>query len=184
MNHSSKIVAFLIVIGILVFGIYKYKTPDPQPTQSTQTNTNSSVPPGWTIFEDREKGLSIKYPEDFGTKYLSAFDWPPQIQILNQKYSCSLGGIDTQRAGQTSSQTINGHAYCITKVVEGAAGSMYTQYAFAFPKDNRTVILTFSTRQPQCDNYDDPEKTLCKNERDSFDLNSLIDKIAQSLILK
>ena len=78
---------------------------------------------------------------------------------------------------------VDNRTYCVTKVSEGAAGSIYTQYAYAFPKNSKVVILTFSLRFPQCGNYSEPEKNECEGERETFDVDSIIDRIAQTLKL-
>lgn len=132
------------------------------------------------VFSDNKLGISFQYPENPVVKYMDAIDWPPKVQILDQAFSCTEGGSETSRAGGTVKKVINGREYCLTKVSEGAAGSTYTQYAYAFPRENKTVIFTFSIRYVQCGNYDESQKTECENLRQSFDLNTVIDKIAQT----
>ncbi len=129
-------------------------------------------------------GNSFLYPASLGTTYVQTVDWPPQLQLLNQAYSCLTAGTSTAPGGQTAAVAINGRAYCQTKEVEGAAGSIYTQYAFAFARDAKTAILTFTIREPQCVNYDDPQKTACENEENNFSINNTVDQMAQSLVLK
>jgi hypothetical protein len=64
---------------------------------------------------------------------------------------------------------IGGREYCVTKVSDGAAGSTYTQYAYATAEGNdKTKIFTFTLRFVQCMNYDDPEQAECLSERDTF----------------
>lgn len=131
-----------------------------------------------------QSSISFKYPENLGTKYIDAFDWPPMARIVNEKFSCTEAGLETGRAGQTTKEAVNGNTYCITKESEGSAGSVYTQYAYAKEiPNNKTLILTFSLRYPQCPNYEDPQKTECENERNTFDLNSLVDKIFSTIKL-
>ena len=156
--------------------------------QGTSTNQdigeeNKGDYTGWKTATDKATGVIFKYPESIGTKYIDAYDWPPKVQVLNKAFTCDEAGKETQRAGQTKKVTINGNTYCVTKVVEGAAGSTYTQYAYAFAEDNKTVILTFTVREPQCANYDEPKQSECKKEQSSFDLNSIIDKVAKSIDL-
>lgn len=130
------------------------------------------VPATWSTTTDPKTGLSFTYPPELGTNYIRAQDWPPQIEILNEPFSCPGAGGGTVIAGRT---------YCITKVSEGAAGSIYNQYAYAFAKGNQTIIMTFTLQYPQCANYDDPKKTECQNEEDKFDVNSLLNQIAGSV---
>lgn len=134
--------------------------------------------PGWKTTTGTP---SFSYPEKLPYKYISEVDWPPQIQELNQVFSCNEGGSEIMTAGQTKKQTINGTEYCVTKESEGAAGSIYTQYAYAFPRNGKTDIITFSLRFVQCANYDDPNKTECENERSSFSIDGTVDGMAKSI---
>lgn len=149
----------------------------------TQNNQNSKNQ-NWETKTDPTSLIIFKYPQTISTNYISVIDWPPQIQIINDKFECTEAGVETQRAGATEKQTINNNEYCITKITEGAAGNIYTQYAYAFQKSDKTAILTFSLRFVQCDNYEDPQKTECKNERDTFNIDDLIDQIAKTLEIK
>ena len=135
----------------------------------------------WQTFSDDMVGVSLRYPDTLPTTYIDAVDWPPQAQIVDGPFTCTPGGIEVARAGVTTSETIGGHAYCVTKVSEGAAGSIYTQYAYARAVNDKVAILTFSLRAVQCDNYDEPEQTACTDERASFDINPIADAISQTL---
>ncbi len=147
----------------------------------------------WSLSDDKEPevvsgwqsttqtGITFQYPAEFGTTYLHALDWPPQVQVLAGPYNCVSAGSSVERAGMTAERTVGLHKYCVTEVVEGAAGSTYTQYAYAFPKDDKVVILTFTTRAPQCGNYNEPEKNKCELERTTFNLDALIDRIVSTI---
>ncbi len=111
-------------------------------------------------------------------------DWPPAVELMADEFTCDEGGEETDRAGQTESVTIGGESYCRTTVVEGAAGSTYTQYAYAFAQDDGTAILTFSTRAPQCANYDVEEMAACEDEIDDLDIDDLADRVARTLIIE
>lgn len=127
---------------------------------------------------------TIKYPASLSTAYLTPTDWPPSVNVTDEKFSCTEGGEATARAGQTEARKINGRDYCVTAVTEGAAGSIYTEYAYAFPREDQTVILTFSVRAPQCGNYNEPERAACTKEQNDFNLDDLVDRIAESLVLR
>lgn len=142
-----------------------------QPDQDTGGSTHTSG------------GTTFKYPEELPYEYISAQDWPPSAQVLGGAFTCTEAGLPEGRAGETSQRTVDGNTYCVTEVVNGAAGSIYTQYAYAFPKDDKTVILTFTLRAVQCGNYDEPEKTRCEAERQAFDIDRIVDRIAQTLVL-
>lgn len=148
---------------------------------------------GWQTATDTAMGVTFQYPEKLGTKYIDTVDWPPKIQLLKKPFTCTLGGNEIQQAGQTTEQSINGRTYCITKESEGAAGSTYTQYAYAFAKDyptntpdatkagSETVVFTFTLRFPQCANYDDPKKTECEKERTAFTIDPIVDTMARTI---
>jgi len=125
--------------------------------------------------------ITFQYPEKFSTTYISEIDWPPQTQLINEPYSCLNAGTETERAGKTETKIINGHAYCVTTLTEGAAGSTYKQFAYAKAFNDQTVIFTFTIREPQCMNYNEPTQTECLNEQKNFSVDTLIDEIISTL---
>lgn len=146
-------------------------TPCPEDalTKDWKTATTSSTDP------------TFKYPEKLSATYVEAFDWPPQLQVLAEPFACTEGGSAIARAGETKLEAVDGRQYCVTKLVEGAAGSTYIQYAYAFPREGKTLIFTFTIRTPQCANYDDPQKTACSQEQAAFDVSALIDRMARTI---
>lgn len=136
---------------------------------------------GWKTMTDAATGVSFQYPETVSTPYITTSDWPPKVQVLNQSYTCTEAGVETERAGITEKRLVGGREYCVTTVTEGAAGSNYTQYAYAFAQGNKTVILTFTLRFVRCENYDAAQRTACETERASFNIESTVDRIARSL---
>lgn len=112
--------------------------------------------------------------------YVSTADWPPEKEVVDQKFTCIKVLQETDRAGGTEEKTINGRVYCVTKVTEGAAGSAYTQYSYAYPTGDKTAILTFSIRFVQCGNYNEPERTACAQEQASFDPDIIADEYASA----
>lgn len=135
----------------------------------------------WKTTTDEKTGTTFQYPETLLTTYIQTVDWPPQVQVLNETYTCTEAGEETARAGKTERRMVDNREYCRTSVVEGAAGSIYTQYAYAFLKDNKTVIFTFTTRATQCGNYDETERESCEGERETFDIDSVVDRMARSV---
>jgi hypothetical protein len=153
----------------------------PCPTAPPTNEPPVAVEPGWIDHADAATGVSFQYPKDLGTKYIDTVDWPPQVSVAAGPFTCTAGGSEIASAGVTTPQVINGHDYCVTRESEGAAGSTYTLYTYAFSKGNKTVILTFNLRFPQCLNYDNPKQTECLDERQSFDIDGTIDRIAATL---
>lgn len=144
-------------------------------------NSAEPVPDDWETFVDASRGISFRFPHDLGTTYIHAFDWPPQPNIEAGPFGCTEAGKETARAGRTERVEIGGRAYCVTRVAEGAAGSVYTMYAYAMPAGDAVVILTFSLRAAQCGNYGEPRRSECELERASFSMNPIVDRIASTL---
>lgn len=148
----------------------------PCPTAPTDNNN-------WTTARDEASGITFQYPPELQAEYISATDWPPTFQVLDENYSCTEAGDEIQRAGRTEERQVDNRRYCVTTVTEGAAGSIYSQYAYAFERSNRLVIMNFTLRFPQCANYDDPRRTACEGEREAFDPDGIADRIAQTVVL-
>lgn len=150
------------------------------PVSTSTTSINSLDTINWIATSS--SGISFKYPKDLGTTYIGTTDWPPALNIYDKPFSCTGGGTsETMPAGQTKSEIVNGRTYCVTKESEGAAGSTYTQYAYAFSYESKTAIMTFTLRYPQCMNYDNPKQTECKNEEGNIDISNLIDNIVNTV---
>lgn len=179
-DKRTKMLIALILIVILATFITRFYTKDrPVETSTTSSSTEIFVPESWLAGEDG--GFSFKFPESFGTKYISPVDWPIKINLYEQEFSCLEAGEEVLPAGQTKKEMINDKEYCVTRESEGAAGSVYTNYAYALPFEGKTLIMTFSSKATQCMNYDNPGQTECIVERESFDISLLIDQIASTL---
>lgn len=136
----------------------------------------------WQTATNTEAEVSFRYPETLPTFYIEAVDWPPQVQVLPEMFVCEEAGEVTDRAGKTESRTIDGTSFCVTTITEGAAGSVYDQYAYAYESGGQeTTILTFSTRSSQCGNYDSDQENACELERTAFNLDELIGQIVETI---
>ncbi len=164
--NTSKQVVIIVVCLVVVFALSYFFIPKPTNAPVTNPASNNN--------QNQE-------PVELNTKYIHPVDWPPQIQITSEPFTCTEAGSPIERAGQTKKEIINGREYCVTQVVEGAAGSTYTQYAYAADANGKEVILTFTLQAVQCANYDEPQKTECANERTSFDIGQIVDKIFQTI---
>ncbi len=137
-------------------------------------------------------GVTFRYPETLLTTYINMQNWPPQVQVFNKPFTCAEAGSETARVGKTEKRLVDNREYCRTSIVEGAAGSIYTQYAYAFPlysigstqADGKTAIFTFTTRATQCGNYDEAERKACEGEREAFGLDNIVDRMARSIVIK
>src|SRR3989344_1895584 len=122
-------------------------------------------------------------PANFSSEYVEALDWPPSVQILPEPFACTAAGEPTNIAGRTEERSIDGRKYCVTEVMGAAAGSAYTQYAYAFEEGDQTIILTFSIRVPTCANYDEPKRSECQSDQDKLDIDKTIGNIVRTLSL-
>lgn len=138
-----------------------------------------AAPSGWQ--ETTSAGVTFFYPPVLPAEYITAVDWPPALALSGERFSCTEAGSEIERAGRTEMVAVGGRTYCRTTLLEGAAGSVYGQYAYAFPRGGGTAILTFTTRMTQCANYDEPARTACLDEREQFDLDALVDQIVRTL---
>lgn len=142
----------------------------------------NGAPTDW-VSSDTTVG-SFSYPEDIGMAYVRTVDWPPLLNLeVGSPFSCTEAGAETARAGRTERVVVDGAEYCRTIILEGAAGSTYGQYAYAFEESDRVAILTFTLRFPQCMNYDDPEQSACVAEQEAFEPDTLVHRIAETVRL-
>lgn len=139
-----------------------------------------AVDPSWKTFIDAKRGISFRYPETLGTTYMRAYDWPPQVAVIDGPFECVAAGSEIRRAGRTEPRIINGRTYCVTKVSEGAAGSIYTQYAYAVGRGPRVLIFTATVRATQCGNYNESQRIDCERERNAFTMDGIMDRIIQT----
>lgn len=138
----------------------------------------------WKTSTDPVTGSSLRYPETIPTTYIHTVDWPPKLQLVEGPFTCIQAGQEIDRAGKTESRVINGKDYCVTTLTEGAAGSTYTQYAYATQIGGKVAVLTFTLRQASsCSNYDDPQKSECEAERATFTIDPIIGQIIETIVL-
>lgn len=164
MGNLGKLAILVIGVLVLIGGLVWFANQNnnsqndienivPSPTSSQVEASNP-----WTDF-----------------KYIRPVDWPPTVNTQSGPFTCNEVGTPEERAGKTERRSIDGREYCITEVVEGAAGSVYTQYAFSTRGgDNTLEIATFSIQEVQCGNYSEPEMTECEREQDAFNIDEVI----------
>mgnify|MGYP003393041045 FL=1 len=124
--------------------------------------------------------FGFNFPENLPTKYIHALDWPPMAEVTEGEFSCIEAGKPEERAGRTERRTIGGREYCVTEVREGAAGSVYSQYTYMTEIEDKIVFLRFTTQATQCENYSEPQRSECKAERESFNIDQVVDQIVRT----
>jgi hypothetical protein len=160
--------AFFIILGAAA--LYATQKMAQAPSSPVITEPVAVVDVNWQTYSDGS--VSFRYPAVLSTTYIHSVDWPPKVAVSEGAPTCA------------EITTIRGHSYCVTTSSGGAAGSVYIDYAYAVEKDGKTALLSFTLREVQCANYDDPEKTTCEQERNTFDVNALADSIMQTVTLK
>jgi hypothetical protein len=51
-------------------------------------------------------------------------------------------------------------------------------------KNGKLVKVSFTLQYPNCNNYDEGQSQACTNEREAFDIDSTVDRIVQSVVIK
>jgi len=133
----------------------------------------------WNIFSS--PSVEFQYPEKLPAQYISVAEWPPEIIETEGELICQETPLESSFPLRIMQKTINNSVYCIRAMSEGAAGSTYTEYAYSTLKEGKIISANFVLRYPQCYNYDDPDKSNCEAERETFDLDEIIDKIVKSV---
>jgi len=125
--------------------------------------------------------IAAYYPENLSAVYISSVEWPPKISLSAGIFSCSETPAESSLPSRIAKRLVDNRLYCVEAVSEGAAGSVYTDYTYTTQKNDRLLSLKFVLRYPQCDNYEDQNRAKCKTERETFDLDSVIDRIATGI---
>jgi hypothetical protein len=183
-SYKMQLIGFLAVIVVVLAGFWLFYDHKPIVTVLYPTATPTATPDNSWKTADTQSA-TFRYPEKLQTAYISTQDWPPQLIVSDGTFKCTEGGSEINRAGITEKKVINNNTYCVTKESEGAAGSTYTMYSYITAKgNNKLANLIFTLRYVQCANYNDLQKTQCETERQSFDIDGLMDRIAQTIQLK
>jgi len=129
---------------------------------------------------------------DLNTEYIGSQDWkvnmvneeenyPPKFKITEGQIDCKITSSESGLLTSTAKRRIDGRIYCIESTSEGAAGTIYTQYAYSTIKNGSLITVSCVIRYPQCMNYSEPQRTECANEREMFDLDKIIGYIVKNL---
>lgn len=169
MKIKRLIVLVIVIIGVSILAGYFIRY--------TSNQFQSHV--GWQTINDTK--FIFRHPAQLDTKYIRTEEWPPKVSVYENKLVCNEG---SNQMGKTEKKVVNNHEYCATISSEGAAGSVYTQYAYAREIKGKTVVLGFTLKSVQCGNYDDPQKSECEKERADFNIDNFADEIFGTLRLK
>jgi hypothetical protein len=212
LSSRNKGIAFAVVLLIIIAGIAYFTWPKRPNDQSgdgvactqearlcpdgsyvgrTGPNCEFAACPGasstandlWQTITDASSGVTFSYPTTLTTHYTTPVDWPPKVAVFDKSFSCTQADDEYSQAGRTIRRMVDNRTYCVTMESNVGAGSVLTQYAYAVEKNGKSLIFTFSLQAGACDHYDEPQRTECNNERETFDLDGVVDRIAQSVTL-
>lgn len=137
----------------------------------------------WELSEPNAQGIQFMYPKSLPTTFISAQEWPPLVELVANNYSCQEGPITAADGPlkESKKHTVGDREYCVTMSSEGAAGSTYRTYEYSTDQGDFVARVVFTLRFPQCLNYNEPQASACAAEQSSFDIDGLVDRIAQSI---
>ncbi len=129
---------------------------------------------------------------DLNTEYIGSQDWkvnivnekenyPLKFRITEGQIDCTITSSENALLTSTAKRRIDGRIYCIESTSEGAAGTIYTQYAYSTIKGGSLITVSCVIRYPQCINYSEPQRAECTNECEPFDLDKIIGTIVKNL---
>lgn len=147
----------------------------------TENNDSESGNNLWTTTTN-DQGITFQYPKELLAKYVSVAEWPPVIMIETGTYSCKTTPQEVSSMSDiTSERLVDNRTYCLNIKNEGAAGSVYSSYVYTTTRNNELVKVSFTLQYPNCNNYDEAQSKACTNEREAFDIDSIVDRIVQSI---
>ena len=121
--------------------------------------------------------------QNFNSGVFRGTDYPASIdsRFVNGEIDCDETAAESSLSLRVSKKEINGKKYCISAFSEGAAGSVYTQYAYTTAIDDYVYLFQFLAHYPHCSNYPDKERLACEKEREIFDLDALVDQEIETI---
>ena len=166
-------------------------------TGMVEDESENISPPEVKIMVEEIDNGSEKQPHydilvDLNTEYIGSQNWkvdivneeekyPPKFKITEGQIDCKVTIFESGSLTRTVKRTIDGRIYCIESASEGAAGTVYTQYAYSTIKSGSFITVSCVIRYPLCINYSEPYRTECAKERETFDLDKIVGYIVKNL---
>ena len=197
MNKNICLVLAIIFIVLVVMGSSVYSWS--QQNMRRQKEETISTWTDWIecgdikeIDNGTEKQPHYAILVDLNTEYIGSQDWkvnivneeenyPPKFKITEGQIDCKITSSESGLLTRTAKRRIDGRIYYIESTSEGAAGTIYTLYAYSTIKNGSLITVSCVIRYPQCINYSEPQRTECANERGTFDLDKIIGYIVKNL---
>ncbi len=208
--------AFLAGIALLALGLWFYQKSNPAPVQQTNINVTPApaattvaptspvvvtapvavtplppvgaviLPTNFAIKIDAASGYSFQYPKTIGGLYVTAQQWPPKISVQTapSDFICAVG--KTNDGVEVSQEKVGTSTICLTAREDGAAGSIYTTYDFAWVvpglQNSNIVTLSFIVKAPSsCMVYSGAKRAVCNKEVAEFSVEKLIQQIVPTV---
>lgn len=169
------------VITFLLLGNWYYAAHMPVAEEVANNGSQDTEDKNLIPAVDPKSSISFNHPQELGSDYVSTTEWPPRFINSYDPIKCELDEQTQAMSGATSSsQTINENTYCIWETKEGAAGSEYITYQIIYPKDGQYIMMSYTLRYSQCENYSAEQIADCRKEQGGFPITKVIDAIAQS----
>jgi hypothetical protein len=137
----------------------------------------------WLRSTANAQGISFMYPVELPTTYIQASQWPPVLERVVNRYSCEPGPITAADGPMQTveKRMIGDREYCVTSRAQETSEGIVRAYEYAFAFGDSTYRLFFQLRYPQCLNIEGSEQQSCVSEQENYNLDAVIDRIAQSI---
>ena len=110
---------------------------------STFKFTETDETANWKVYENKEYGFEMKYPEDFFTEQVLQ----PKTKVIQCDYANFVDNCPTKII------TVNDVPFCLQKTSSAAAGTAYTTYNYTAIKNKECFVVSFTVSYPDCSNY-------------------------------
>jgi len=159
---NSKTIALIIAVVLVLFAVL--------------IKTDVITVPNSDKLTDDSSKYTYDYPEDFGSEYVSAVDWPPTLDIANGPVNCveTSGSADM---GRITRKNINNELVCLVVVQEGAAGSEYNRYFYAVEREKFVFVYGFTTQEVRCESYSDEQAQECAEVQSTFKPDDIAERM-------
>jgi predicted secreted protein len=147
------------------------------------------------VFEVKVKNrsqVSFDIPNDLDAEYIyvmnckvdifySHVNFPSRFRVADGQVQCKKSTKDNELPIKILKKEIDNRKYCIKVTSEGASGSVYKSYTYATVKSYNLIVFNLTARFSACGNFNEPKRSQCKRERKEFDLDSVVDRVVQSI---
>ncbi len=180
-QQTTQLILGLLIVGIcLVIIVLIGMTPE-----ETDVPSQPALIDSWETIVDTEQQVTFQYPDMLTATYISTSIWPPTLTLTSSDtLICNETPQESSFPIRTAKRLVDQKTYCIHAISEGAAGSVYTDYTYTTMWNDMIASLQFTLQYPRCENYDDPQQTVCSNEREAFDIDGVVHRILQTLTVQ